>query len=1033
MNSKRLKIRVRFLLIGLFLVMFGGTAHAQFVINGFGLSGGVTALDSIVEAGDPVSVVLTVDVPEGWTLEGVGIERQGDYEGNSYGYSDPVPFGDPSTVDAMRIDIASVVIDSGVDPQIVRFTANMPEQLALNLRSMQMSVGVFGRDSEGELRYSLEVVSFIDAGELAGINNPVDAQHRPYLGIEHAAASRPTITSPGANTTVGRLFTLEYDQPFDAVSRSLILVIQESPESGGTINHTLFLADTLAGDDKQLVLNSLNLGQSDGVDSLVGPTSLNHRSLLTLQLYYTVAGEPGQQTDPSIVGNVFADLRTEIPVFTEPRVGSESPAPDIRVIYRLLEEADSVQVVFALDSLSILEDPFSPHIVTLAVQHNGRGEHYLILDGTNLGTGGPNVLHNNNGPNDQLINQALYNVSLSYGDIWGNPAAVVTNNGYIWPEDLTTVPGQILAPVSNSSDNNSFWVQFSLPESPLVGSVYLWFSALPSYPGSPHTIHLGELASGGIHGLYLNAQALDLSGVPVTSVEGGNQFRHNSLYSIRVAYRDHYGNDEAVSTPRLARYDGATETPTIFAPFDNDTLRFFGTEVSFSQPEHATPGTVQLVLEQTGGPEPDLLSPHTMFLSNSDSGFFKTVSLQPGFIGPGPGIDSVQNAGSLVARGRYKLTVAYQDVLLNAPGSVFVRNLYFPSGSSVFVSGSSLNTSVIPGATNVPLIQFSLSSSGQSALRGLKLGVVGSVVSTDVTANRMILWSSVDSILQTGLDTPLDTLDSWLSGEMVWDSISLGLDETVRHVIVSGTFPSSANSSNSIHLVLQAGNGVDCGGDPVYCTLCPIGEPDVALPVLISSMYLGDDTTFSALVVNWIAESEYNTLGFRLWRSDNENPDSRIIASYASNHELYGRGNAAEAKRYHYTDRNLRNDLVYTYSIDAVGMDGLTVHPIGLTASGSPPSPPSNYSFRKIYPNPFNQETTIEFVVPFTEEAELTIYNLLGQEVRHLIKAQLAPSIYRTKWNGQNDDGVTMPSGLYLVRLRAAGRFDATQKILLIR
>lgn len=1033
MIHKGLKKRTYLPVLGLFLALTCATAQAQFVINGFGLSGGATALDTSVAPGQDVYVILLVDVPLGWHIEGVGLESRPSFLLSGIFYSEDEPEGFPESIESMEVDSTTFLVDSSQNPHVVRFQATVPDPLNNALRSMQMNAVVFGTDNVGERQYSTEVVSFIAVDEIEPILNPVDPQHKPWLAIERPSASRPVFSSPDSSSTVGRTFLVQYDQPLNARTHSLILDINEVFETGGQIAHRLFIEDTLAGDDKTVQINCLNLAQSDGIDSISGPASLNHRSRLFLRMFYRVAGGQGEQSDTATVGNVFVDLLTDLPTLTEPRVGAESPEPDIRVIYRLPEAADSVQLVFEVDSLTTVTDPFSPHIITLLPQHNSSGEHYLILDGTNIGTGGPNVLHSNNGPEDELFEQALYNVSLIYGDLYGNPISVVMNPGYIWPEDLTTVPPRLIAPNTGGVDNNSYWVQFELPEAPLVGSVYIEFTAVPPYPGSPHTIFLGEHASSGVASLVLNSQALDLSGAPVTSVEGGTALQHGSRYLLRVGYRDHYGNEDARSTGRLVSYDGATELPLIQLPRQGDSLAFAGSEVFYEQPEHATPGSLKIILEQTGGPEVDLLSPHTLFLSDADSGLIKSVTIHPAFIGVGEGIDSVTNAGSLVARGIYKMTLAYRDILLNNEASTFVRDLYFPSGSSVSIRGSVLSTEIIPGASDVPLMQFALSASGESALRGITLGVEGTLENTDITASRMILWASVDSLLQVGLDEPLDTLDFWFNGDMQWDSIGHPISQNERHIIISGAFPANANPANQVNLVLRSSEDVDCGGDPVLCVECPIGMPDIALPVQVSRMYVEQDTTFSALVVNWIVEAEYNVLGFRLWRTDNETGINTVVASYATNFELYGRGNAATSRRYRYVDRGLRGDLTYTYSIDVVSTDGLTVHAVGLTASGTPASPPSSFVLNKIYPNPFNQEVTIEFVVPFTETTELTVYNVLGQPVRELIDAQLAPSVYRAHWDGTNDAGLSVPSGLYIVRLKAAGRFDSAQRLLLVR
>lgn len=84
------------------------------------------------------------------------------------------------------------------------------------------------------------------------------------------------------------------------------------------------------------------------------------------------------------------------------------------------------------------------------------------------------------------------------------------------------------------------------------------------------------------------------------------------------------------------------------------------------------------------------------------------------------------------------------------------------------------------------------------------------------------------------------------------------------------------------------------------------------------------------------------------------------------------------------------------------------------------------------YPNPFNPATTIRFDIPQEGVAELSIYNMLGQRVRHLLKGSLPPGRYDIIWDGRNEAGQTVASGVYLYRLRI-GRFVATRKMVLVR
>jgi hypothetical protein len=84
------------------------------------------------------------------------------------------------------------------------------------------------------------------------------------------------------------------------------------------------------------------------------------------------------------------------------------------------------------------------------------------------------------------------------------------------------------------------------------------------------------------------------------------------------------------------------------------------------------------------------------------------------------------------------------------------------------------------------------------------------------------------------------------------------------------------------------------------------------------------------------------------------------------------------------------------------------------------------------YPNPFNPITTIDYMLQREELVEIAIFNVNGQRVRVLERDHKAPGRYRVQWDGRNDKGMTVASGMYFYRLRAGG-FTAVKKMLLIR
>jgi len=98
----------------------------------------------------------------------------------------------------------------------------------------------------------------------------------------------------------------------------------------------------------------------------------------------------------------------------------------------------------------------------------------------------------------------------------------------------------------------------------------------------------------------------------------------------------------------------------------------------------------------------------------------------------------------------------------------------------------------------------------------------------------------------------------------------------------------------------------------------------------------------------------------------------------------------------------------------------------GRTVSGIP----DDYRLFQNYPNPFNAETVIEYVLPDFEEAQLVVYNLLGQVVRELVHEKQSAGYHKVQWDGKDHFGQAVSSGTYFLRLRA-GQFHQLIKITL--
>ncbi len=110
--------------------------------------------------------------------------------------------------------------------------------------------------------------------------------------------------------------------------------------------------------------------------------------------------------------------------------------------------------------------------------------------------------------------------------------------------------------------------------------------------------------------------------------------------------------------------------------------------------------------------------------------------------------------------------------------------------------------------------------------------------------------------------------------------------------------------------------------------------------------------------------------------------------------------------------------------------------PVGCTPTDIGDEPraelPSDFRLEQNYPNPFNPATTIAFQLPHRQAVRLEICNLLGQEVAVLIDDILEVGRHEVIWDGRDNSGATVSTGIYFYRLRA-GSFSLARKMVLLK
>lgn len=210
---------------------------------------------------------------------------------------------------------------------------------------------------------------------------------------------------------------------------------------------------------------------------------------------------------------------------------------------------------------------------------------------------------------------------------------------------------------------------------------------------------------------------------------------------------------------------------------------------------------------------------------------------------------------------------------------------------------------------------------------------------------------------------------------------------------------------------------------------------DQSLPVELSSF----NASFINRAVNlsWTTQSELDNIGFILERciagENGSSPDWQEIASYQTHDELKSAGNTSARTDYTFVDITVQPNTTYLYRISDVSTSGVKeIKDIIEITTREIEIIPEETALDPVFPNPFNAAT--QFCYHLSEDAEVSLIavDLMGRTVRNLIQENQPAGSYHHFWNGKDNNGNTLSSGVYLLVLKA-GEIMRTQKVNLLK
>ena len=324
-----------------------------------------------------------------------------------------------------------------------------------------------------------------------------------------------------------------------------------------------------------------------------------------------------------------------------------------------------------------------------------------------------------------------------------------------------------------------------------------------------------------------------------------------------------------------------------------------------------------------------------------------------------------------------------------------------PNGSTLYATNS--------GAGTLTIVDLETRSARTAWLAGLSTGPYGiaarndKVFATDLTNDQLLIMDS-EGIIQSRIDVAPQPRSMALSpdGKLLYitsmgENVLTVIDAETDQIDSRARLPVSGTFAVAVHPT----------GEKVYLTAHDEGSvlilkaDDLSIQAQIAT---GDNPRSIAFTPD--GQTAFVTNAFS---------DETVLID-ATTDRLVGRYRSGDEPR----------GIVVNNPVQL--SQDTSVYEMGAT--------PSRYSLDPPYPNPFNAETQITYRLPSDSQnlqpVRLEIYNGLGQRVRMLVDAVQEPGNYRVQWDGLDERGEMMSTGVYILSLQA-GSYRQARKLLLLR
>jgi hypothetical protein len=364
-------------------------------------------------------------------------------------------------------------------------------------------------------------------------------------------------------------------------------------------------------------------------------------------------------------------------------------------------------------------------------------------------------------------------------------------------------------------------------------------------------------------------------------------------------------------------------------------------------------------------------------------------------------------------------------------GSFIVTNCHI---SLIKISGGTLNPEAFPYAS---MYQYSQTPTAQSLAQGVATQLTGYL--NDVTDPNYWMFSN-NQLNPIGVSAGIYRINYFVSY-----STDVGQNKLIFKVYNGNTelpdLTISRSTTNASDRGAAAGNGIiQIASASDLIRVMAISDKAANLSLYRSRLTLSriqqtsstplpvELTSFTASIIgskvklNWQTATEVNNYGFDVERQAHTST-SLSVTEWEKIGFVNGNGNSSSPKSYSFIDDKALSGK-YSYRLKQIDNDGQFEYSKNIEVDLGTPK---TFELNQNYPNPFNPTTIISYNLPEAANVKLTIFNILGQEIKTLVNEYKEAGTHKVEFNASELD-----SGLYIYRLQAGSRVQ-TRKMTLIK